>query len=120
MNFLSVFFVHYFVLVIALSVFYFTGHYLFFFLRKNISFKGACLNYFSKTLLGVTVFITVYSIILTHFITVNLCFILIAALMIYEIKKNFTPAPSANKSENNFKPKIIFELLIVAFLLCGW
>src|SRR5947207_1206930 len=109
MNFLSIFFIHYFVLVITLSFFYFTGHFLFFFLRNNFSFKGDYLNYFSKTLLGVISFVTIYSIIITHFITVNLCFLLILAFMFYELKKNFPAASSPTKSENSFKTKIIFE-----------
>jgi hypothetical protein len=71
-------------------------------------------------LLGVTAFVTIYSMVIAHFRTVHLCFLLIAVFAFYEIKKRFPPVSTPNKREQSFKLKIIFELLFVALVLCGW
>ena len=120
MNFLPIFFQHYLVLIIILTFFYFIGHILFYFFRNYFSLNGTYLNCFAKIIFGLVVFITFYSIIITRGITVNLCFLLIFAMLFYEIKKNRVPSHLSLHTKDIFKWKNIFEFLIIAFLLCGW
>src|SRR6185436_659757 len=120
MNFLPVFFHHYFVLVFTLLFFYTLGHFLFFLFRNYFSIKGSYLNCFTKIFLGLISFVTAYSIIRSHFKTVNLCLLVIFAMLFYEIKKRFDVIPASAPSEKKLMWKNIFEFLVVAFLLCGW
>ncbi|MEO5570070.1 MAG: hypothetical protein ABIT08_03415 [Bacteroidia bacterium] len=105
---------HYLMLLCSIFALYLAGH-IIFRIAKLKSPSEIHFNFFLKLVAGIIVFFVIYSIMITRFTTVNLSFIIIAAVSWYLLKKENLFDEKRKLFRLNFNSSIlllVFEILV--------